>query len=85
MVVEQDVVDNAATAENEATVLRRRFEEYDRAGQLSAQTDATGYTTLYAYDAHGNRVGTRNALGRNSSTLSTRTAISPTTACCGNG
>lgn len=63
VVLEQDVVDNAATPQNEATVLRRRFKQYDRAGQLSAQTDATGYTTLYAYDAHGNRVGTRNALG----------------------
>jgi YD repeat-containing protein len=66
-VQEIDRTDNAATTDDEATVLRTRSKQYNAVGQLVAETDGTnitsGITTEYAYDAHGNRVGTRNALG----------------------
>lgn len=62
-VQELDFADNTATTVNEATLLRARSRWFDAAGQLEAQADATGIRTEYAYDAAGNRVGTRNALG----------------------
>jgi YD repeat-containing protein len=60
---ERDLADNAATSIDEALLLRERSREYNAAGQLTAQTDATGIRSEYAYDGHGNLVGTRNALG----------------------
>jgi len=62
-VLERDLTDDAGTAQNEALALRTRTRQYDPAGQLVAETDATGIRTRYAYDANGNRVGTLNALG----------------------
>ena len=58
--------DDAGTAALEQLALRGslgRRQQYDAAGQLIAEIDATHFKTEYAYDAYGNRVGTRNALG----------------------
>ena len=63
LVQEQDIADDMGTEVNEATVLRTRTREYNAVGLLTAETDAEGHTTSYAYNAHGNRVATKNALG----------------------
>jgi YD repeat-containing protein len=62
-VIERERADNAGTGGDEAQLLRERRQYYDAAGQLTAQTDASGITTRYMYDAHGRRIATRNALG----------------------
>ncbi|TNJ33223.1 putative Ig domain-containing protein [Arenimonas terrae] len=73
-VQELDWADDYNTGPVEKVELRKRTREYDEIGQLVAENDATdvtdvtssqrrGIRTEYAYDAHGNRVGTRNALG----------------------
>src|SRR5439155_26287803 len=60
LLVERDVADDAGTTAIEATALRVRKHEYNAAGQLTANIDATNVRTEYAYDVNGNRVGTRN-------------------------
>ncbi len=62
VVEELDAADDVSTAANEAlTPLRTRRKEYNAAGQLSAEVDGTQIRTEYVYDAHGNRVGIKNA------------------------
>jgi YD repeat-containing protein len=51
------------TVNGGATRLRERSQQFNAAGQLVAQTDATNRKTEYAYDVHGNRVGTLKLLG----------------------
>ena len=60
LLVERDVADDASTSAVEATQLRVRKHEYNSAGELTADVDATNVRTEYAYDVNGNRVGTRN-------------------------
>ena len=45
------------------TRLRTRRKEYNEAGELVAQTDATGARSEYRYDIRGNRVASKNAMG----------------------
>src|SRR6185503_5695523 len=64
VVQEVDAADDAATAANEgASALRTRTRVYNAAGQLIKEQDATSHLTEYAYDAHGNRIGVKNARG----------------------
>lgn len=62
-VQELDLADNATTPTDEAQLLRMRSRHYDVGSQLLQQIDGTSIVTKYAYDAHGNRIGTRDALG----------------------
>ncbi|WP_405060174.1 putative Ig domain-containing protein [Kribbella sp. NBC_01505] len=63
VVEEADISRMPSDAPDKFTVRRSRSKKYDSAGQVVAETDGTLITTRYAYDAHGNRVGVRNALG----------------------
>ena len=47
----------------DSTLLRTRQHVYNQAGQLIRDIDALGASRHYAVDSHGNRVGTRDALG----------------------
>ncbi len=65
-VQELELGDDALTAQIEEIALRGeqgRRKLYNEAGQLTAEIDATGVKLEYVYDAHGNRIASRNAFG----------------------
>lgn len=57
------VVDERDRLDGQSAALRTRIKEYDALGQVVSESDYTGRKVEYAYDEHGNRVGTLNALG----------------------
>src|SRR5262249_9194897 len=57
-------VDEARDPQTDAlTASRTRKKRYNAVGQLIAETDATALTVEYARNIHGERLGTRDALG----------------------